>query len=225
LRETHLHAALKKLYARPDDLIETPVAGFVADVRRGDLLIEIQTGSFAALKRKLPALLDQYQVLLVHPIAAESWILKEDADGHRLDRRKSPRRGQWWEVFTELVSVPAVLAHPNFALEVLLVREEQLRRPASAPKRRRRWRPRAWRTIDRRLLEVVDRRLLQGDEAYRALIPSALAQPFTTQELAQALSLPAWLAHKVVYVLRHMGVLAGAGKRGRALLWQLVSEA
>jgi hypothetical protein len=164
-------------------------------------------------------------VLLVHPIAAESWILKENAEGQRLERRKSPRRGQWWDVFTELVSVPGVLAHPNFALEVLLIREEQRRRPALAPKRRRRWRPRAWRTVDRRLLEVVDRRLLQGDEAYRALIPPGLTQPFTSHDLAETLALPDWLTHKVIYVLRHMGLLEAAGKRGRAFLWQATGRA
>ncbi|HRE25777.1 MAG TPA: hypothetical protein PK954_04005, partial [Anaerolineales bacterium] len=69
-------------------------------------------------------------------------------------RRKSPRRGAWRDVFGELVSLAELAAHPNFALEVVLVKDEQVRRPAPPPKRRRRWRARQWHPVERRLLSV-----------------------------------------------------------------------
>ena len=36
LREGPLHAALKRWYARPGDVLEAPLAGFVIDIVRGD---------------------------------------------------------------------------------------------------------------------------------------------------------------------------------------------
>lgn len=61
LHETDLHAALKRHYARPIDRLEANVAGYVVDVLRADDpgdIIEIQTENLAALKRKLPRLLE-----------------------------------------------------------------------------------------------------------------------------------------------------------------------
>jgi hypothetical protein len=51
LNEKPLHASLKQWYARPGDRFEVPVDGFVIDVVRDDLLIEIQTRNFSSLKR------------------------------------------------------------------------------------------------------------------------------------------------------------------------------
>ncbi len=223
LRETHLHAALKDHYAQPGDVLETPVGGFVADIRRGDALIEIQTGSFSALRRKLPQLLESYQVLLVHPIAVERWLINEDAVGART-RRKSPRRGVWRDVFGELVSLAALAAHPNFALEVVLVKDEQVRRPAPPPKRRRRWRARQWHPVERRLLSVEGTvRLIQPSD-YLSALPEGLTQPFTNRDLARALKTQPWFAARITYCLRKMGAIVDVGRSGRAVLYAVAEQ-
>jgi hypothetical protein len=43
LNEKALHASLKQWYARPGDRFEVAVGGFVIDIVRAELLIEIQT--------------------------------------------------------------------------------------------------------------------------------------------------------------------------------------
>ncbi len=224
LRETHLHAALKQHYAQPGDVLETPVDGFVADIRRGDALIEIQTGSFSALRRKLPRLIEHYQVLLVYPVAIERWLINEDAEGRRLTRRKSPRRGAWRDVFGELVSLAELAAHPNFALEVVLVKDEQVRRPAPPPKRRRRWRARQWHPVGRRLLSVEGAVRLIEPADYLSALPAGLAAPFTNRDLAQALHTPSWAAARITYCLRKMGAIVDVGRSKRSVLYALRDE-
>ncbi len=225
LRETSLHAALKQHLAQPDDRLEVPVEGFVADLLRpdpaGDLLIEVQTGGFSALRRKLPALLENHRVQLVHPIAVEKWIVRVDAAGRRVSRRKSPRRGALTDLFLELVSLPALIAHPNLTVVVLLVQEEEVRAPA-ARTRRRRWR-RDYRVTDRRLLAVTAAAEFHTPADFLSFIPLTLAQPFTSRALAEALGVPVDLGHKLTYCLRHMGVLAEAGLDRRAKLYQVTS--
>src|SRR5512141_651377 len=124
LHETELHAALKRHYARPIDQLEANVDGYVVDVLRAGGaggIIEIQTHNFAALRHKLPRLLEQHAVTLVYPIAAEKWVVRVEANRRTvIGRRKSPHRGQLVELFIELVSWPQLVAHPNFTLEVAL---------------------------------------------------------------------------------------------------------
>lgn len=222
LRETHLHAALKAHLAQPGDQLEVPVDGFVADLLRpgpaGGLLIEVQTGSFAALRRKLPRLLEAHQLQLVHPIALEKWIVRVDGAGRPLSRRKSPRRGALPDLFYELVSLPALLAHPNLTLTVLLTREEEVRAPAA--RSRRRWR-RDYRVVDRHLLDVVQAVDFRTPADFLAFIPLRLPQPFTSRALAEALNVPLDLGQKITYCLRGLGVLAEAGHERRARLYRV----
>ena len=93
LNEKPLHAALKTWYARPGDRFEVSLDGFVVDIVRGDLLVEVQTRSFSAIKRKLYQLVPHHPVRLVYPIAREKWIVKLAADGETTSSRKSPKRG------------------------------------------------------------------------------------------------------------------------------------
>lgn len=62
LNEKPLHAGLKRWYARPGDRIEVPLGEFLVDIVRGDLLIEIQTANFSAIRRKLSTLVAHHPV-------------------------------------------------------------------------------------------------------------------------------------------------------------------
>ena len=68
LNEGALHAQLKEWYRRPGDLLEQVAGGFVVDLVRGDLLVEIQTGGFAPLRRKIELLAQEHPVRLVAPV-------------------------------------------------------------------------------------------------------------------------------------------------------------
>ena len=126
LNEKPLHAGLKKWYARPGDRLEVPIDGFVVDIVRDDLLIEIQTANFSSVKQKLIDLVSRHRVRLVYPIAREKWLVKLPREGeNERSRRKSPKRGRIEEVFRELVSFPELLAERNFSLEVLLPRRRK----------------------------------------------------------------------------------------------------
>jgi hypothetical protein len=218
LNERSLHAALKEWYGEPGDRFEAPVDGFVVDLVRGDLLIEIQTRNFSAIKRKMTRLAADHAVRLVYPIAREKWIVRLAKDGSAgvLGRRKSPKRGSFVHVFGELVSFPELLANANFSIEVLLTQEEEVRRHGD----KRAWRRRGWVTQERRLLDVVDRCLFETPDHLAALIPPDLPQPWTTADLAAALHRPRRLAQQMAYCLRRLDLAEVVGKRGRAISYE-----
>ena len=217
LNEGPLHASLKQWYARPGDRFEVAVDGFVIDIVRDGLLIEVQTGSFASIKAKLTSLVPDHQVRLIYPIVQEKWIVRTAA-GDAISRRKSPRRGRWEDLFRELVSIPRLLSHPNFSLEVVLIRAEESRRFVG----KRRWRRGGWAIEGRRLLEVLDRRVFDGLGHWRACLPEGL-ESFTTKDLAAASATSRELAQKMAYCLCKSGVIELSGRQGRANLYRMGS--
>lgn len=218
--ENPLHAGLKTWFAGSGGQTEVPVDGFIADLVQDGVLVEIQTGNFGAMRRKLISLLKAHPVRLVYPIAAEKWIVREDPEGDRLGRRKSPKRGRWEQVFGEFVAFPRMMQDPNFTLSVLLVREEEVR--VVDGKRRRRGRD--WRRSERRLLEVVDQRLFLTPDDFVGDLPE-MPETFTTRDLAEGMSMPRWLAQKMAYCLREMGVISPVGKKRNGIQYMMASEA
>ena len=219
LNEKPLHASLKEWYAQPGDRFEVAVEGFVVDIVRDDLLLEIQTGNFASIKSKLTNLARSHQIRLIYPIAEEKWIVqlaKDDSSG--VTRRKSPKRGRVEDLFWEMVSIPQLLSNRNFSLEVLMIREEEARRYEG----KRKWRRKGWVIEERRLLEVVDQRLFEESADWLALLPEGM-ESFTARDLAEAVDIGRELAQKMAYVLRKVRVIELIGRRGRANLYRVAT--
>ena len=218
LREKSLHASVKDWYASPGDRLEEEVDGFVVDIVRDDELIEIQTGGFTPLKRKLTRLTaDAHTVRLVRPIAAIKWIVRVEADGEtEIGRRKSPKRGRPEHVFEELVSIPELIPHENFKLEILLIHEEEVRCYDGKGS----WRHPQWRRHDRRLIDVIEQRLLSSIADVLAFLPEDLPRPFTNRQLADGSKYKLSLAGKMTYCMTRMGALKVVGKEGNAQLFE-----
>jgi hypothetical protein len=218
LNEKPLHASLKQWYAQPGDRFEVPLDGFVIDIVRDNVLLEIQTRHFGAIKSKLATLVSSHRVRLIYPIPQEKWIVQSPTAANAFGtRRKSPKRGRVEDLFRELVAIPHLLSQQNFSLEVLLTKEEERRRFD----RRRRWRTGGWVTEERRLLDVVERRVFEGPGSWLALLPFQ-DEPFTSKDLAQAIGVRLDLAQKMTYSLRQAGLIQALGKRSRATLYGLV---
>jgi len=223
LNESSLHARLKALYLEEGGAREVPVGRYVADVVLADgRVVEIQTGRLGKIRGKLAALLERRPVRLVFPIAAENHLVVFDAKGRNLlYRRRSPKRGTVLGLLDELVGVAGLLAHPRFEVEVLLTREEEVRRKDGSGS----WRRKGAAKVDRFVLEVLERRLFRGPADYARLLPESCPPRFGHRELAAALGAPLGQAHKLSYCLRAAGVLRVAGRDGRRFLLERVGEA
>ena len=216
LNEKPLHEDLKQWYAGPLDEFEVPFEGFVIDILHDGLAVEIQTRNFNAIARKLNHLLALREVRLVYPIAQDKWItnIATEVDTPPT-RRKSPRHGRPESMFDELVSIPTILEHPNFSLELLLIQEEEVRLYDGV----RGWRRGGWVTHERRLLEVTGRRLLRSPADLARFVPDELQEPFATRDLATAINVPLRLAQKMAYCLKLTGCIVPAGKQANAILY------
>jgi len=218
MTEYTLHSEIKRWYMGSGDELEVKVDDFVIDVLRDNLLIEIQTGNFSAIKKKLnKLLLNSNQVRLVYPIAQLKWIVHVSRSGEFVRRRKSPKKGKVTDLFYELVHAPSLIKDKNFSLEVLLIEEEEIR----CNDGRGSWRRRGASVKDRKLLKIFDRIVFEDSNDFLEFLPEELNDHFTNKVLAQKLGVSVRLAQKITYCLRKMDAISVAGKRRNQLLFQV----
>ncbi len=216
LQERSLHASIKELYKDTNSQEEVSIDGYVVDIVKNGVLIEVQTRNISAIKEKLLRLMKNHEVRLVYPIPIEKWVIRQNFDSNKqISRRRSPKRLKLENIFDELVSIPTFILHSNFSLEVLLIKEEEIRVNDGSGS----WRRKGWRSIDRRLLDVIDRRIFAEPDDFLHLIPDTIKQPFTTATLAEEIEISKHLAQKMAYCMRKMNVLKYIGKKGNAYLY------
>ncbi|MXY24077.1 MAG: hypothetical protein F4Y45_06085 [Acidobacteria bacterium] len=223
LNERSLHRALKARYATVGAAAEQAIDGFVVDLVIGGRIVEIHTSGFSRLKTKLPRLLKRHRVTLVHPIPRDKYIVKvaTDRDGRgtvrlRRSRRKSPKHGTVFDVFSALVSIPALLAHPDFTLEIVMTVEDELRTVAEG----RAWRRRGWIRLERQLVDVVATHRIASMADLFAMVDADLPEQFTAGDLATAMKSPRRLGQQAAFCFRKAGVSEICGKRGNALVYR-----
>ena len=218
MTEYSLHSEIKTWYSVLGDELEVKVRdGFVIDVIRDNLLIEIQTRNFSAIKKKLSKLVFGNRVRLVYPIAKVKWLVYVSKDGEVVRRRKSPKRGKLVDLFVELVYISRLVKNKNFSFEVLLIEEEEVRCNDGSGS----WRRKGVSIRDRRLLMVFDRFVFENKQAFFRFIPFGDEEFFTNKLLAKKLGVSIRLARKITYCLRKMDLIFIDGKKKKEYIFKI----
>lgn len=218
VNESSLHADLKKWYGEMGDQYEIPVDGYLIDIVRGDLLIEIQTSHFSTIRNKLTHLLPDHPIRLVYPIAKCKWILRYAADGSTLlGRRKSPKHGRIEHLFTELKYIPKLAMHPNLSVEVIFTEQVDIWKNDGKGS----WRRGYWSLVDRKLVLVESRMILSDIEDYIGLLPVGLPNPFSSRDVMVHARITPKLAQNMLYCLRNMDLISVVGMSGRRRLYSV----
>ena len=219
LSEKTMHAVVKN-YVEPDEQYhEIPTNGFVADVRHGQEVLEIQTRSFNVMRRKLESFLPLYQVTIVHPIPATKWLSWIDEDtGEVTSRRKSPKRGTPYMAFKELYKIKPFLMNENLRIRLLMIDVEESRLLNGWSQDRKKGSVRH----DRIPVELIEDILIECPRDYMMLIPEELPDEFLTKDFAKASKLPLGQAQTALNILHFLGLVERVGKRGNAFIYQTI---
>jgi hypothetical protein len=217
-RETGLHRSLKMRYAGPEGRIEEPVGDYICDAINGSgEIIEVQTGSFGPLKRKIQTLVVQWPVRIIHPIIVHKTIDLREKDGAPVSVRKSPLHGSEWDLFKALLHAPLLPLTRGLIIELVMVDvlEKRVRDGCGS------WRRKGVSIIDRELSTWLRSMSFSGKEDYRAFVPFAPGEEFTSRSLAEKARIRAALAGKALYVLTKLGVVERIRKDGTAWIYRL----
>lgn len=216
--EYSLHEQLKAYLAKPGDRLEALIEGKVIDlVRANGELVEVQTGQLGKIKQKVLGLAAKgYKVRVVYPVPAERELRRLDpSTGEILSIRKSPKRGDEYSFFEQLVHAPELIAAHNVIFETLLVKTAETKTRDGKGS----WWRKGDSTIDRELVAVLSSRTFRTKAQWLALIPSNIAQPWTSAALGTGLSISADRARKILYCLCRAGLIAEMAKEGRRKMY------
>jgi len=215
---TALHTQLKSHYVAAEGRHEIVVDQYRIDAidKRGRL-IEIQCAGLAAIRNKIPQLLENHQVIVVKPLAARKKITTlHRLGGDVVSSRFSPKRQTLSHLFVELVHF-AAFPHPRLRLDVLLTEQEEIRVPPTA---RSSWKKK-YSVAERTLVSVQQQvQLRTAADLWKAL-DIQLPAEFTTEDLGSAAGMPRWLAQKAAWCFRRMEFFSVCGKQGNAITYRL----
>lgn len=214
LNEGPLHSELKKLYVLENGKTEVSIGNFIVDVLSDGVIYEIQTGSFSGLTKKLSYLLERNIVVLVHPIAKNTFISKHknSFSEQSINLRRSNKHGDFIHIVNELIYLPQLMKHPRFSVEVILTEEKQNRVYDPTLRRKRG----GWRTISRELISIIDRRKINNMSELFKFTNNKIPDTFNSKELSIAINQPIDIARKMAYCLYKAGITEIIGKVGNA---------
>ena len=212
LNEHTLHLALKK-YIEPDPAFhEVDCGSFVADIKRGSCICEIETTSFTRMKKKLDYLLNENEVTVVYPISVKKWIIAVDPKtGETSKKRLSPLKGRACDVCPELFKIKEYIGHPNFVLKLVFIEELNYKR--------RRGR-RSLVSEERVPLTFVSERDFVLKSDYSALADVIPDGEFTSNEFGKANKIHSGMAWYLLQILMSASVIEKVGKQGNAFIYK-----
>lgn len=217
-KEKTLHAVLKDYYAPSKDMQEISVDGYVADIYTGFEIMEIQTGSFAPMRRKLQCFLRNHPVTIIYPIPRIkylSWI--DEETGECSKPRKSTVKGSVYRAFYELYKIKPFLADPNlhFCFPYLEIREYRLLNGWSRDKKKGSCR------YDRIPAALLGEIRFHDKEDYLQIVPDDLSEPFTAKEFGKAVKERKETAAMVLHILHELNLVDRCGKSGHSYLYKV----
>lgn len=220
LSEKTLHAIVKN-YLEPDDNYhEIPVNGYVADIYHNGSIIEVQTANFNKLRPKLSVFLNDYEVTIAYPIPYIKWLGWIDVEtGEQGKLRKSPKKGNPYEVFIQLYKIKQFLNNPNIRFKILMINMEELRLLNGWSYNKKRGSTR----YDRIPKELVDEIDIEKVEDYIRFVPIGLSDEFTVKDFAKEAGINENLARLCLNILTYTKAVVRVGKVGNSILYN-VSE-
>ena len=219
-KEKELHIILKRYFEPDDGFHEIPTNGYIADIRRDDEIIEIETSGFCGLRPKLEAYLPEYKVTLVYPLAAKKYISWIDPNTSEISPRKpSPRKADAYDMLFELVYILPYVNNENLTVlsPMLEIDEYRILNGWSRDKKR------GGAKYERIPTDIFDILELSSDADYLKHIPEECGEVFTAPEFAKAAKIDSRQAYAVIKVLAARGVILPAGKKGRAAAYEKVN--
>lgn len=221
LAEKRLHSIIKRYLCEDEDCHEVGVLDtrYVSDVRIGNHIYEVQTGSFYPMKRKIAHYLENTDctVTVVHPISAVKWISWIDPETREISpRRKSPNKERVEDLLAEAYHLLPYLQNPRLRFRVLVLEAEDFRLLCGRSRDRKKGSER----YERIPLALLDDLSFASPQDFCRLLPSALPPHFTVKDFSTLTKIRGRNAYSAVRTLAALGIVAPAEPIGRSMGWK-----
>lgn len=219
--EKTTHRVLKSFFEPDVTFHEIPCGMYVADIKRGNRIIEIQTSGFAAIRDRLDFFLQSNEITLVYPIYKTKRIVWVDPENGVGDRSVlSPKRGNAVQLLPELGRIGDLFLSGGIEVKCMLLEGTEYRLRDGWGNDGKRGAHR----IDRLPSGLVDIISVRTSDDLRALIPFESGDMFTSKEFAKAcgFSGKSWrdIGMSIKFLIQ-AGIVEHIGKDGRAFVYRV----
>ena len=158
----------------------------------------------------------QGRLRIVYPVTIINYIEVFNKKNILQYRRKSPKRGNPWDIFNVLIHAPELALTPKITIELALVDVTELRVQDGMGS----WRRKGVSIVDRQLMTIHECICLKKPADYLRFVPFKKKEQFTSGSLAEKAGIQTDLARKTLYVLTKIGLVERVGKQGRAFVYR-----
>ncbi len=218
-KEKRLHQILKKFIEDDEACHEIPIGVYVADILRGNEIIEVQTGSFYPMKEKLRYYLEetQFSVNIVRPLPYIKWCLWIDPEsGEIKSRKRSPKKTLPRDVMRDWLYLCDFLGNERLKITYLLLEEEEYRFLCGWSTDKKKGSKR----FQMMPIGLIDEKIYSAADDYLEFFPDTLVRTFTASEYMKASGIRSYGGYAALKILCHLGFIEKSEeKRGRSFLY------
>ena len=228
LGEKWQHQIIKRYLTEDTREHEVKLAGtrFVSDVRVGNAIYEVQTGSFAPMKKKLERYFadPSLTVTVVHPLPAVRHLTWMDpATGEFGKSRRVAGKRDPVLLLPALYPLIPLLSHVGtgrLSFRLLLLEVEDFKLLDGKSRDRKHGATR----LERIPVGLMDDLLFTSPSDFAVLLPPALPSPLTVAGLSRATGLRGLDAYSAARSLVALGILAPSAPISRAMAFEVVGK-
>ena len=219
--EKTLHRVLKYYFEPDESYHEVKLGDYVADIKRDNRIIEIQTAGFQAIKNRLDFFLRSNEVTVVYPVIGRKylvWVDPETGDG--TTPKLTNQKGKAVSVLPELYRLGELFYSHDLTLKCMILEVTEYRLKDGWGREGKRGAHR----IDRIPSDLLDIETIRTPEDLRRMIPFDKSNEFTSKEFAKACG----FSHKStrdismsLKFLKQASIIENCSKAGNAILYRL----
>jgi hypothetical protein len=206
LNEKSIHAYLKTRFEEHSDSHEIKVGRYVADIVGEQGIIEIQTGAFERLNKKLEAFLSVTGVTVVYPVIVKKRILNTETGRYSA----SPKKQSKFHFLAEVYKIREHLTAPNLRFVLVLMTAVETRQGSG----------RAAVKLNKSVDEVLDEITLENVSDWR-IFTEGLPETFTQKEFFAHTKMSGRDAWCALTALVSVGIVTEIAKKGNTKQYKI----
>lgn len=212
LNEKAIHHHAKMVVSNGNvDLQEIRVGNYIADIKIGNDIKEIQTTNFKNLVRKIKFYISQgYNVEVIYPLINKSQIIYMNrVTGYEDYRGKKHTYKTKYDALKEMYWLEQFIDNDSFSLRILLYEVQDYRYSDNKQK------------INKYPASIIEEVLIQNSNDLWKFIPNTLNKKFLAKEFKREAKTRSKYYHQYLHLLENFGVVSTIGKQGHAVVWQV----
>ena len=218
--EKTIHKVLKYFFEPDDFFHEIPLGDYIADIKRDNKIVEIQTSAFSSVRNRLDFFLRSNEVEVVYPIVGRKHLVWIDpATGDSAGPVLTHRKLNMTKVLPELGRLGALFNDPRLSVTCVIMEATEYRLKDGWGNGGKR----GAHSVDKVPTSLMDMATIADAGDISKLLSFSENDEFTSKEFAKACGFSHRSTRDIsmaLKFLRDMGIIETVSKRGNALVYR-----